>query len=181
MLALPYGEHGCGSLAMSLWVLGNVVEYTMMFCRGKIAGFDQRRWEFGCAVRLGWTTNGTFLPARSIQECLAASQRQLHQAIGQYNTVSLMLSSDSDLSQLTQHDALVDRDSAGVRKRGLPRVSDDGWLRFNSARRSVRMEMLRFDAGERRLKFHLTAEQSIEGVSLVLPAALTGFRISHPL
>ena len=72
----------------------------------------------------GWRTDKTFLPAKSLDECIAASRQQADDARGRYHTVYVR-------GLMPWFDAML------AYTADLPRFSDVDWVAFNEARRST--------------------------------------------
>ena len=82
----------------------------------------------------GWRTDKTFLPAKSLDECIAASRQQADDARGRYHTVYHPYFHPISLDVrglMPWFDAML------AYTADLPRFSDVDWVAFNEARRST--------------------------------------------
>ena len=127
----------------------------------------------------GWRTAKTFLPARSEEECVAASEEQIDAAVRKYHSVYHPyfhpIYADHEQKNSLPWLAAVLRHCSEL---DIPSVSDVGWIDFNLGRRSLRLEELSIEPDARRLKFTLHPERTVSGVSLVFPAEHRDRRLS---
>ena len=87
----------------------------------------------------GWRTDKTFLPARSLDQCIADSRRQADDARDRYHTVYHPYFHPISLDVrglMPWFDAMLAYTAE------LPRFSDADWVAFNDARRALRLEAL---------------------------------------
>lgn len=67
---------------------------------------------------------------------------------------------------------------AHIRERGIPMVSGDEWVQFNDARRTVRIDDVRFECGSGAFQFRAKSRLPIRGLTLMLPADIESRRVS---
>ncbi len=123
----------------------------------------------------GWLSDKMFLPALSVEACIALSAQQADAAIDRFHTVYHPyfhptrtrpgpLSAQRWLEGALRH----------CRDRGFTFVSGVDWVAFNDGRRGLRLAEYRFDPESTVLEFALEAEVAVEGVTLSLPYTCRG-------
>ena len=116
----------------------------------------------------GWRTDKTFLPARSLDECIADSRRQADDARDRYHTVYHPYFHPISLDVrglMPWFDAML------AYTADIPRFSDAGWVAFNDARRALRLEALDWDPRARSLTFAVRAGAAVDDATLVFEGA----------
>ena len=116
----------------------------------------------------GWRTDKTFLPAKSLDECIAASRQQADDARGRYHTVYHPYFHPISLDVrglMPWFDAML------AYTADLPRFSDVDWVAFNEARRALRLEALDWDPEGKTLTFAIRAGAAIDAATLVFAGA----------
>ncbi|HEX2035888.1 MAG TPA: hypothetical protein VHS99_17045 [Chloroflexota bacterium] len=127
-----------------------------------------------------WLTDKSFLPAYSIEECIAVSRRQLEEAVQKYHTVYHPYFHPRNTDPGTLHtQPWLTAMLWYCRKLNVPCVGDEDWVRFNDARRAMRLEALRFDGAAGTLDFALRAGPAIAGATVVLPPSHGGRRLTR--
>jgi hypothetical protein len=123
----------------------------------------------------GYTTDKTFSPALTVDECIRVSERQIDEAAERYHTVyhpyfHPVRTRPGPLSTQRWLEGVL----AHGRRRGLYFVNGSTWVRFNDGRRAVRLVDYRFDVDDVTLDLSLRADRAVEGATLALPATFQG-------
>jgi hypothetical protein len=128
----------------------------------------------------GWLSDKCFLPAYSIEECIAASRQQLIDAVQKYHTVFHPYFHPLATNPRQVHTQPWLTAMLGYcRALNVPCVSDESWLSFNDARRAMQLQSLAFDVARGCLEFTLQATHAIAGVTLVFPYRHRGCLLAH--
>ena len=118
----------------------------------------------------GWRTDKAFLPAQTVEECIAASTRQIEDAADRFHSVyhpyfHPVHVRPEHADTLRWMEAVLSLCTA----RSLPAFTDREWVAFNDARRAVRLVDLEGGAATGKLRFVLEAPAPVQGLSVVVP------------
>jgi len=127
----------------------------------------------------GFTTDKTFFPALSLDECIAFSRQQADGAIDQFHTVyhpyfHPIRTRPGPLSTQRWLEAML----RYAKERGFHCVSGVDWVAFNDARRAMRLVTYHFDAEALTLTLTLEAERAVKGSTLVFPHICRGHALT---
>ncbi len=123
----------------------------------------------------GWTTDKSFAPALSIDECIRLGKEQADAAIDRFHTVyhpyfHPLATRPAPRSVQRWLEAML----AHCAARGFHFVSGTGWVEFNDARRGLRMTECEFDPDELVLQFTIEADSAAAGATIALPHVYRG-------
>jgi hypothetical protein len=123
----------------------------------------------------GYTTDKTFHPALTVEDCIRISAGQIDAAVERFHTVYQpyfhpIRTRPGPLSTQRWLEATLDY-AAG---RGLHFVDGERWVTFNDARRVLRLVEYHFDPAGTALDLALAAEGAVAGATVTLPATFQG-------
>ena len=127
----------------------------------------------------GWTTDKSFAPALSIDECIELGKEQADDAVDRLHTVyhpyfHPLATRPAPRSVQRWLEAML----AHCKARGFHFVDGTGWVEFNDAKRGLRMTEYEFDGDALALDVSIEADSPIAGATLALPYVHRGAAMS---
>ncbi len=122
----------------------------------------------------GWRTDKAFFPAQTVEECIAASTRQIEDAADRFHTVYHPYFHPVHVRP-HRADTLrwIEAALGECAARSLPAFNDRDWVAFNDARRAVQLTEMDGGVGSGQLRFALEARDAVVALSVVLPTQAT--------
>jgi hypothetical protein len=127
----------------------------------------------------GWMTDKLFVPAMTVDQCIAASKEQADAAIDRYHTVYQpyfhpLSTRPGPRSTQRWLEAVLGH----CRERGHAFVNGNGWVAFNDARRALRLVDYAYHPHDGAATFTLEAALPATGLTLAFPAVRRGHALT---
>lgn len=116
-------------------------------------------------------TTKTMLPPRSEDQCIDLSLRLMRELARRWHGVFHPYFHPINVGGRGRIDTArwLECVLSEAGRLGMPAPGPDAWLDFTRARRTAQIDRLRWNAGERELRFRLTAGRAVEGLTVLLP------------
>jgi hypothetical protein len=157
------------------YLTGSGLPVKFMDERGRLIDLYEQstQWEDDVAI-------GAYFERLAYDQAVAQSLATLREAQERYHTV-VNCNFHPIHTRKDQLDtrAWITAVAAYCAERHIPMIGGDDWVRFNDARRQVRLSGYAADRAQRRVRFTLAARQAISGLTISLPSTWDEGRLSR--